>query len=81
MKKLTAFISAVFIVSTLSAASAWAEDPDSDVLDRHAVWTKTKDVNTGPSSGSQKKAEGKTTKDDQAEIKIRIEDRPWARVG
>jgi hypothetical protein len=86
MKKLIVLFSAVFFVFTLTGANAWAADPEPDtsVIDRHAVWTKTIEDNTGQSSGSTDAASAKTSGEDQekqSRMGIKIEDLPWQRVG
>ena len=84
MKKMIALFSAVFLFCALTGVNAWANDPDTNVLDRHAVWTKiindhksktvipVSDQNAKASSGGQ---------ENQTKVKVKIEDLPWKRVG
>ena len=84
MKKLIILFSAVFFVFALAGANAWATDPETNVLDRHAVWTndienhKIKD--SGPSDDQSAKAGGEV-QEKQSRMGIKTEDLPWQRVG
>ena len=89
MKKIIALISAVFFVFSLMGVNAWAADPEPDsgvisVLDRHAVWSKTIEDNTGQTSGPTDGTSAKASGDDQenhSRMGIVTEDLPWQRVG
>ena len=86
MKKFVTLFSAVFFVFALTGANAWATDPEPEtlVIDRHAVWTndienhKIKD--TGPSDDQSAKAGGEV-QEKQSRMGIKTEDLPWQRVG
>ena len=88
MKQFIAVLSIVFFVFA-SAGLALADDPaESDVtsaLDRHAVWTEWFDeeqeqTQSAATDSEDQKAEAMET-DEGISMKVRIEDRPWARVG
>ena len=84
MKKFITLFSAVFFVFALTGANAWATDSETNVLDRHAVWTndienhKIKDYG---SSNDQSAKAGGEVQEKQSRMGIKTEDLPWQRVG
>lgn len=86
MKKMIAVLSMTFLLTAWSGIAIANEPIDTDVLDRHAVWTKNFEENTpAPQTASDEdtseaRAEVKEEKDIPV-MNVRLEDRPWARVG
>ncbi|MCF8721059.1 hypothetical protein [Nitrospina gracilis] len=86
MKKMIAVLSMTFLLAAWSGVAIANEPIDLDVLDRHAVWTMKVEGNTpAPQAASaedtsEARAEAKDEKDIPV-MNVRLEDRPWARVG
>lgn len=94
MKKLIAVLSLVFFVVTASGLAFAADPQENDVLsalDRNAVWTKWFDHGkrtdqgygtevTKKANDDNKRAEA-MDKQESIKMSVRLEDRPWARVG
>ncbi len=83
MKKLIALFSAVFFVFTLTGINAWAADPEPDtsVIDRHAVWTKIIEDHKKNDSGSSEDQSAQTSDENKLKMEVRTEDRPWQKIG
>jgi len=86
MKKLIALFSAVFFVFALTGANVWAADPEPEtpVIDRHAVWTNDIENHKSKGSGSsddQSAKSGDEVQEKQSLMGIKTEDLPWQRVG
>ena len=83
MKKLIALFSAVFFVFALTGANVWAADPEPEtpVIDRHAVWTNDIENHKSKGSGSSDDQSAQASSEDHAKIEVRMKDLPWQRVG
>jgi hypothetical protein len=84
MKKLIALFSAVSLFCILTGVNAWADEPQTDVISRHAVWTKIIEDhqnNTVLPADDQSVQNSGGEQETQATVKVKIEDLPWQRVG
>ncbi|MGP0630674.1 hypothetical protein ACTRW9_13290 [Nitrospina sp. 32_T5] len=86
MKKTIAVLSMTLLLAAWSGVAIANEPIDLDVLDRNAVWTKKfEEKDQGSQSASAEdageiRAEAKD-ENDAPVMNVRLEDRPWARVG
>lgn len=87
MNKLIALLSTVCFVFALTGVNAWAADPEpqTPVIDRHAVWTKIIEDNTkkGTESSSDNQSAQTSSEDHekQSKMEVRMKDLPWQKIG